>query len=98
MVHYSAGNLFSGVLLISYHIFCFVKIRGRLHCFVVNFTDCRLLVVMGRDFVSALLPLWLIVLPPDESEYDRVSERDRLGLTHHLTTRDPWRSRKRTRK
>jgi hypothetical protein len=37
--------------------------------------------------------LWLIVLSPDESEYDQVSKRDRLGLTPNLTTRDLWRSR-----
>jgi hypothetical protein len=52
------------------------------------FVDCRLLVVMGRDFVSALQPLWLIALSPDESECDWVSERDRLGLAPNLTTRD----------
>jgi hypothetical protein len=37
---------------------------------------------------------WLIVLSPDESECDRVSERHRLGLTPNLTTRDLWRSRR----
>jgi hypothetical protein len=34
----------------------------------------------------------LLVLSPDESECDRVSERDRLGLTPNLTTIDLWRS------
>jgi hypothetical protein len=38
--------------------------------------------------------LWLIVLSPDESECDRVSERDRPGLTPNLTTRDLCRSRR----
>jgi hypothetical protein len=33
---------------------------------------------------------WLIVLFPDESECDRVSERDRIGLTPNLTARDLW--------
>jgi hypothetical protein len=42
----------------------------------------RLVVVMGRDFVSALRP-WPVVLSPDES---------RLGLTPNLTTRDLCRS------
>jgi hypothetical protein len=35
---------------------------------------------------------WFLVLSPDESECDLVSERDRLGLTPNLTTRDLWRS------
>jgi hypothetical protein len=58
---------------------------------------CILLVVMGRDFVSALQPV-AYCSAPDESECDRVSERDRLGLTPNLTTRDLWRSRRWARK
>jgi hypothetical protein len=50
-----------------------------------------LLVVMGETS-SQHYNLWLIVLSPDESECDRVSERDQLGLTPNLTTRDLWRS------
>jgi hypothetical protein len=61
--------------------------------FEMNNWDCRLLVLMGRDFVSALR-LWLIVLSLDESDCDRLSEWDRLGLTPNLTTRDFWRSRR----
>jgi hypothetical protein len=60
-----------------------------IHLFDRCIVDCRLLVVMERDFVSALQPLWLTVLSPDESECDRVSERDRLGLTPNLTTNRP---------
>jgi hypothetical protein len=59
--------------------------------------DCRLLVVMGRDFVSAPQPVAYCTVP-DESDYDRVSERDWLGLTPNLTTRDPWRTRRLARK
>jgi hypothetical protein len=59
--------------------------------------DCRFSVVMGRDLVSALQPVAYCTIP-DESESDRVSERDRLGLTPNLTTRDLWRSRRWTRK
>jgi hypothetical protein len=58
----------------------------------------RLLAVIGRDFVSTLQPLWLTVLSPDESEFDRVSKRDRLGITPNLTARDLWRSRRWARK
>jgi hypothetical protein len=46
-----------------------------------------LIVVTGRDFVS-VLRRWPVVLSLDESECDRVSERDRLGLTPNLTTRE----------
>jgi hypothetical protein len=54
----------------------------------------RSVVVMGRDFVSALQPWWLLVLSPDRSKCDRVSKRDQLGLTPNLTTRDLWRSKR----
>jgi hypothetical protein len=37
---------------------------------------------------------WLVVLSSVESECDRVCERDLLGLTPNLTTRDLWRSRR----
>jgi hypothetical protein len=47
---------------------------------------------MGRDFVSC--GRWPVVLSPDESECDRVSKRDRLGLTPNLTIRDLWRRRR----
>jgi hypothetical protein len=60
----------------------------------VSVDCCKLLDVMGRDFVSALQALWFIVLSPDESQCDQVSERDGLGLTPNLTTRDLWRSRR----
>jgi hypothetical protein len=42
------------------------------HPITITVDCCRLLVVVGRDFLSALQPLWLIVLSPDESECDRV--------------------------
>jgi hypothetical protein len=53
--------------------------------------DCQL---WWGETSSQHYSLWLIVLSPDESEYDRVSERDRLGITPNLTTRDLWRNRR----
>jgi hypothetical protein len=35
---------------------------------------------------------WPVVLSLDESECDRMRERDPLGLIPNLTTRDLWRS------
>jgi hypothetical protein len=55
--------------------------------FDMNNWDCRLLVVMGRDFVSALQPV-----AHCDCDCDRLSEWDRLGLAPNLTTRDLWRS------
>jgi hypothetical protein len=57
----------------------------------IQWVDCRLL--WWGETSSLHCSLWLIVLSPDESECDRVSEQDWLGLTPNLTTRDLWRSR-----
>jgi hypothetical protein len=51
----------------------------------------------GAELRLSTAAWWLLVLSPDESECDRLSERDRLGLTPNLTTRDLWRSRRRER-
>jgi hypothetical protein len=59
-------------------------------CFVL----CRLLDwnLWWGETSSQHCGRWPVVLSPYESECDRVSERDRLGLTPDLTTRDLWRS------
>jgi hypothetical protein len=59
--------------------------------------DSRLLVVMGRDFVSALRPVACCTIPGWKRM--RPSERARSArATPNLTTRDLWRSRKWARK
>jgi hypothetical protein len=53
---------------------------------------CRLVVVMGQDFVLALRPVACCTIPGWKRMWP--SEWDRLGLTPNLMTRDLWRSRR----
>jgi hypothetical protein len=71
--------------------FCLILLGFR-KCELQLTNTQRLVVVMGRDFrLSTAKP---VVLSPDRSEFDRVSERDQLGLTPNLTTRDLLRSKR----
>jgi hypothetical protein len=60
----------------------------------------RVVVVVGSSCDGVRLPsqhcgLGPVALSPDESECDRVSKRNQLGLTPNLTKREPWRSTRR---
>jgi hypothetical protein len=77
------------------------KIHFRPGCFLYQWLQAGVMCIAGRLYScdGARLSsqhcslLWLTVQSPDENECDQVSERDQLGLTPNLTTRDLWRSR-----
>jgi hypothetical protein len=48
---------------------------------------CQIVSCDGERLRLSIAALWLLVLSLDKSECDRVSERDRLGLTPDLTTK-----------